>query len=389
MEQRRRNAEGGEKNEGGSGIVGGGIQHLRYLRTEDGMVQENGNVGHNSVHSLHRGILPVDKFADGHVVNFPVEDVFPGNGNARYHGDAQNQPDRHGAYPLVPIPFFVKKQHDRQQSHFRDAAGGKRGHHRRGQNAVDQPQLPRPFPLDFVIVQIQRRDQEKLINPRLPENAEIPIFDIRIRDNGQKEIVKFKAHGVLEHRHRVSALIHADAQDVRRQHGIRPQHGHNHHIILGRIPQRKEIRQKHRRQQAQQNTEIHQLPVPLYQHGKQKHRRRNHDDNHTPVFQNLEQISPVDDQKRRAQQADHAQHEELRLLKTDYRRGEHTVPRQKKHGREKRGEGNFCPTAVREGIMGHLRFSFVICSTASSRCAAPLGTATPPNWLTTSSQAVP
>ena len=241
MQQRRRNAEGGEKNEGGRGIVCSGIQHLRYLRTENGMVQENGNVGHNGIHPLHRGILPVDKFADGHVVNFPVEDVFPGNGNARYHGDAQNQPDRHGTYPLVPIPFFVKKQHDRQQSHFRDAAGGKRGHHRRGQNAVDQPQLPRLFPLDLIIVQIQRRNQEKLINARLPENAEIPVFDIRIRDNGQKEIVKFKAHGIPEHRHRVSATIHADAQDVRRQYGIRPQNGHNHHIILGRIPQRKEI----------------------------------------------------------------------------------------------------------------------------------------------------
>ena len=389
MQQRCRNAEGGEENEGGSGIVGGGIQHLRYLRTEDGMVQENGNVRHNSVHSLHRGILPVDKFADGHVVNFPVEDVFPRNGNARYHGDAQNQPHRHGAYPLVPIPFFVKKQHDRQQPHFRDAAGGKRGHHRRGQNAVHQPELPRLFPLHLVIVQIQRRDQEKLINPRLPENTEIPVFHVRIRDNGQKEIVKFKAHGILEHRHRVSALIHADAQNVRRQHGICPQQGQNRHVILGRFPYREAIGQKHRREQAQQDAEIHQLPVPLHQHGQQKHRRRDPGDDHPPVFQDFQQISPVDDQKRRSQQADHAQHEKLRLFKANHRRGEHAVPGQKKHGREKRGKGNFRPPAVREGIMGHLRFSFVICSTASSRCAAPLGTATPPNWLTTSSQAVP
>ena len=166
--------------------------------------------------------------------------------------------------------------------------------------------------------------------------------------------MKFKAHGIPEHWHRVSATIHADAQDVRRQHGIRPQNGQNHHIILGRIPQRKEIRQKHRRQQTQQDAEIHQLPVPLHQHGQQKHRRRNPGDDHPPVFQDFQQISPVDDQKGRAQQADHAQHEELRLFKADHRRGEHTVPRQKQHGREKRGKGNFCPTAVREGIMGHL-----------------------------------
>ena len=225
MQQRRRKPEGGEKNEGGGGIVGGGIQHLRYLRAENGMVQENGNIRHDGIHPLHRGIPPVGKFADGHVVDFPIKGVFPGNGNPRYHGGAQNQSHRHGAYPLVPIPFFVKKQHDRQQPHLRDAAGGEGGGGRRGQNAVDNPKLPRLFPLHLVIVQIQRRDQEKLINPRLPENTEIPVFHIRIRDNGQEEIVKFKAHGILEHRHRVSALIHADAQNVRRQHGIRPQQG--------------------------------------------------------------------------------------------------------------------------------------------------------------------
>ncbi len=54
-----------------------GIQHLRYLRTEDGMVQENGNVRRNSVHPLTEESCPLTNLPM-YVVNFPSKGHFSG-----------------------------------------------------------------------------------------------------------------------------------------------------------------------------------------------------------------------------------------------------------------------------------------------------------------------
>ena len=239
------------------------------------------------------------------------------------------------------------------------------------------------------MVQVQSQQQEELVDPRLPENAEIPVPVAVIHRKAQAVVEKHHArvigHGPWMGNH---TQIPQLPQHIGGNQGVHAQSGENHHIIPGNAFGIGEKGHKYGKNQTQQDAEIHDLPVPLQHHHPNKEQGKGKNQEKSLIRQNLPQIPAVVNQENSPQQAHERQHQELGLIKPHNDRGYDGIPGQQQHGKQVQAQGDIYPAVFGKWVLLHLVSSPVSFKMAAFRCSGPRGTAMPPKASATSSQAV-
>ena len=167
----------------------------------------------------------------------------------------------------------------------------------------------------MVKAEIQRQKQKELVNPRLPENAKIPVPHQCFGYKGQEIIVKFPTIGVDEDGRGQNPTVCQRPQCKKGGKRIRGESGHDNAEALSGLGTADKIGEEHPHQNAQQDAEIHHLPVFFHAHGDEngcgkENRKRK------PIVENdLQKVLALIDQKYQQGKKGNAQAEKLRFVK--------------------------------------------------------------------------
>lgn len=287
------------------------------------------------------------------------------------------------------VELFFKVNGHQQHRHGCNGAGGEGAQQCQAKNAAAAPHMEFLFPCHVVEAEIQCQEQEELVNARLPENAEIPVPDHGFRHKSQNIIVKFAAVGIGKDRRRQDAPVRQRPQRKSRQ-GINGKNCHYDAEAFSGLGTGDKIGEEYPQQDAQQDAEIHHLPVPLYAHGDEDGSSEQQCQQNTVVQDDLQKVPALVNQKHRQGRQGNAQTEKLCLIKAQqivgYLADPAEIEDQKQIQPEKYLIGWFL--GKRKSI-GHISSRRISATMAEARCSAPRGTATPPWASATSWQAVP
>ena len=363
----------------------GAVEHRVEIRAQQGMLREKAQIRKIGVDPVYQrfGIRgqPGNDVPELKEDTVSVENPlgFQQVENHQHHpGKTCQQHQKRPSSLLRPVVALVEKQEGSKHHQLNYAGNGEGAHHGERQNSADNPGFPGLVPSRRIMVQVKPKNQEILVDPRLPEQSEIPV-PVRLRARkAQTEVIE-------PHTRRIDPdlrLEHVSPDQVPQAIGgkqrIGRQRRDDHQVGFRHPAAVRKIGQEHRKHRAHRNTQVHHLPVPLEKHDEQIQAQRDCHEHHPSVCENLPQMMPVHGQKGKPRQHHHRQHGKLRRIKSQPQGGNQGVPGQKQQGKQHQPKGGRPELAFGKRILFHKAFPPVSSSMAPRRCSGPRGTAIPP-----------
>ena len=296
----------------------GAVEHRVEIRAQQGVLREKAQIRKIGVDPVNqrfrirgqpgKDVPELEEDAVSVENPFGFQQV---QGNQHHPGKTCQQRQKRPSSLLRPVVALVEKQ-EGGEDHQLDHAGNREGaHHGERQNGADNPGFPGLVPGGRIMIQVQPQNQEILVDPRLPEQAEIPV-PVTIRTG------KAQAKIIEPHARLIDLDLRLDhvtpgqvPQAIGGKQRIGGQSRDDQKICLGHPAAVRKIGQEHRKHRAYGDAQVHHLPVLFQQHDEKEKSQGYRHEPHPSVCEDFPKTMPVHGQKDKPRQRHHRQHGKL------------------------------------------------------------------------------